>query len=123
MKKFTIHQLTLVLFAMGIGFAFVGIPTFVGKYAATAFIYLSTTAILLRAIAECFRPSGEVLKSILWGFGVLIAYGFILPFWAKLHAEFGIPAIFNPVVHTIPVMLNIAVPAVKSLLSVTRSAS
>jgi len=123
MKDININRLALILFAIGLGLAFIGVPPLVGTHLATAFIYLSSLAILLRAIAEWFRPPGEVTKSILWGVGVLVAYGFVLPFWAKLHAQFGVPAGFNPALHAIPVLLNIVVPVVKALLSVIRKAS
>lgn len=123
MKNLNINRLTIILFAIGTGLAIIGTPTLVGTLGATALIYLSTLAILLRAIVEWFRPPGEALKSILWGLGVLIAYALIIPFWDKLHTHFGVPSGFNPTVHAIPVFLNIVVPVVKALLSITRKAS
>lgn len=123
MKNISINRLTLILFALALGTAFIGVPPVVGTHMATAFIYLSTLAIFLRAVADWFRPPGENMKAILWGLGVLIAYGFILPFWAKVHTNFGVPAGFNPAIHAIPVLLNIVVPVVKALLSIARKAS
>lgn len=123
MKNISINRLALILFAIGFGLAFLGVPQLVGAPMATVLIYLSTLAILLRAIAEWFRPPGEAAKSILWGIGVLIAYAFVLPFWEKLYFHFGVPAGFNPTIHAIPIILNIIVPVVKALLSVVRKTS
>jgi hypothetical protein len=120
MKNLNIKQLSAILFAVGVGVAFIGTPTLLGTHVATAFIYVSTLAILLRAIAEWFRPPGDSLKAIMLGLGVAVAYGIILPFWAKLHANYGVPAGFNPAVHAIPVLLNLIVPIVKAVLAVAK---
>jgi hypothetical protein len=120
MKNLNIKQLSAILFAIGVGLAFFSSPTLVGTHVSTVFIYLSTLAILLRAIAEWFRPPGDSLRAILWGLGLSVAFGLILPFWAKLHANYGVPTGFNPAVHAIPVLLNLIVPIVKALIAVTK---
>lgn len=50
-----------------------------------ALAYLSLGTLLLRGIAEVFRPAHQWLRAIGWGVAVFVIYGFIMPAWAKVH--------------------------------------
>jgi hypothetical protein len=113
MKTPTIHQLSHILFASAIVFALFSSPTVSGTVLASTFIYLSTLLILARAVVEWFRPPGETGKAIGWGVAVLIAYGFVLPFWAKVHAIYGVPALFIEEIIGAAIFLNLLVPLLR----------
>jgi hypothetical protein len=116
MKTLSINKLTHLLFAAAIGFALLTSPSVSGPPIATIFLYLSTLAILGRAVAEWFRPPGEWLKALGWGCVVLVAYGFIMPFWGKLHVMYGDAFSIIPALVGGAVFLNIIVPLLKAVL-------
>jgi hypothetical protein len=116
MKTLSINKLTHLLFAAAIGFALLTSPTVSGPHLATVFAYLSTLTILARGIAEWFRPPNEWLKAIGWGCVVLVAYGFIMPFWAKLHVMYGDAFPTIPALLLGAIFLNLIVPLLKAML-------
>jgi hypothetical protein len=113
MKTPTIHQLSHILFAGAIVSALFSSPAVSGTVLASTFIYLSTLLILARAVVEWFRPPGESAKAIGWGVAVLIAYAFVLPFWAQLHAIYGVPARFVKEIIGAAIFLNLIVPLLR----------
>lgn len=114
MKTLSINKLTHILFAAAIGFALLTSPTVSGPPIATIFLYLSMLAILARGIAEWFRPPSEWLKAIGWGCVVLVVYGFIMPFWGKLHVMYGDAFSIVPALLLGAVFLNAIVPLLKA---------
>ena len=72
-------------------------------------------ALLARAILEWFRPPGRALSPIAWGFAILVAYGLIMPAWAKLDVidRDAAPAITFLLLA--PIFLNTLVPAFRAL--------
>ena len=76
-------------------------------------IYLSTVAILARALVEWFRPPGGSLQGIGWGILIMVAYGFILPAWAKFYGVHNGAFPLVPAGHVLAAGLNLVVPVVK----------
>ena len=125
MKNMTPSQQSLFLFiaalscaALSIAFGFQGFPI-----AALVFAYISAAALLARAFAESFRPSGERWKAVGWAVTVAVAYGFVFPAWAHLRASYGAAVPVAVPLHIAALMLNFFVPVLKVVLScrVTRS--
>jgi hypothetical protein len=116
MKAICTHRLNHLLFGAAVIFALLANPAFAGSVLAIAFLYLSTVAILARAIAEWFRPQNQWLKGAGWGVVVMVAFGFILPFWAKLHALHGSAFPVLPALHAGAALLNLVVPLLKGLM-------
>ena len=86
-------------------------------------VYLSTLAILVRALVEWFRPPGDWWQGIGWGILIMIAYGFILPAWAKFYNAHGSTFPLVPVGHVLAAGLNLVVPVVKVLVERVRPRS
>ena len=117
MKTSGINRLSHLLLATAIGTAFLANPGIVGAGPAVACVALSMLALFARAIAEWFRPAGDAWKPIGWGVLILVAYGLIMPAWAKLHV---IDANASPALTMFlvsPIFLNTIVPALKAALN------
>jgi hypothetical protein len=119
MKTRSIHQLTQILFGAAVGAALLANPGAVGATLATILLYVSTLLIGARAVAECFRPTEQWGRALVWGAAVLVVYALIMPAWAKLHQIHGSAFPVVPALHMIPVFANIVVPGIKAILART----
>ena len=115
-KTRSIHRLTQILFAVAVALAVLSNPTAVGNTLAVGFLYLSTLAILARAIVDWFRPPADWVKGLIWGFVVLVAYALIMPFWAKLHMIHRNAFPMVSALHVVAIFLNMIVPVVRAVL-------
>jgi hypothetical protein len=116
MKTSGINLLSHLLIATAIGTALLANPGIVGAGPAVACVALSMLALFARAIGEWFRPAGDAWKAIGWGVLILVAYGLIMPFWAKLHVIDTDASPALTVLLTGPIFLNTIVPILRALL-------
>ncbi len=114
--------LSLLLLATALGLALLSILLAPGAPGIVA-VYLSTLAILARAVTEWFRPPGGSLKGIGWGVFIMVAYGLILPAWAKFYNVHGSLYPLVPVGHVLAAGLNLLVPLMKGLMEGVRRRS
>jgi hypothetical protein len=85
MEKMGFRKASMAFLATGIGLALVSFLFANAPAAGAAVASLSALAVLGRAIAEIYRPSVEWLKGWVGALIVLVAFGFFMPAWAKLH--------------------------------------
>jgi hypothetical protein len=109
MKNMPPQKVSLILFATAIAAAVLSCSfAFSQPSVAIGLAYLSALTLLMRAFAEWQRPTAEWLKGAAWGLAILVAYGFIMPVWGKVHLG------VNPVVIMAPMLLNALVPLVRA---------
>jgi len=122
MRTISINKLSHLLLAVAICCAALTGATPAGPRLLTVFLYLSTAALLGRAIVEWFRPPAEWLKAIGWACVVFVAYGFIMPFWAKLHGMYGDAFPIIPGFVMMALGANFLVPVSKAIVAFTKRA-
>jgi hypothetical protein len=116
MKTTGLNPLSHLLLAAAIGAALLANPGLIGHGPAVICVALSTLALIARAVVEWLRPPGESLKAIAWGVGILVAYGLIMPVWAKAHLINDSASPIVPFLLGAPVFLNTLVPLLKAIL-------
>lgn len=117
MKTQNIDRLSLKLLAAAVLLSAVAAPLALKVGLASACLYLSTLALLARAVAEWHRSPGEWARGVLWMGGMLLIYGLIIPFWSKVHLLHGNAYPFVPLVDAGAVVLNAAIALVRPLIS------
>jgi hypothetical protein len=110
--KTTPPVLSLLLLVTALALALLSIVMAPG-ISGIVIIYVSTLAILVRALVEWFRPPGNSLQGIGWGILIMVAYGFILPAWAKFYGVHSGTFPLVPAGHVLAAGLNLVVPIVK----------
>ena len=123
MKSLSPSKASLVLFLTAVGLFLLASPSTMtsapGPFTPVLLI-LSSLALLVRGAVEWFRPPGEWGKALLWMFVVLVVYGLICPFAAKLHAIHGSQyPTFIPLTIS-ALLLNAIVPVVKAVMALLR---
>jgi hypothetical protein len=109
-------RLPHLLLAGAIACALAANPGAVGPAAATACAVVSAAALFARAVLEWFRPPGRGLGPIAWGVAILVAYGLIVPAWAKLGIIESEAAPAATVLLLAPIFLNTLVPAFRAFI-------
>ena len=115
MKTNNVDKLSLTLLAVAVLLAAVASPALVTSGLAPVTLYLSTLALLARAGVECYRAPGEWLRGLLWMAGMMVIYGVIMPFWAKMHALHGNAYPSVPIVDGGAMFLNAMVALIRPL--------
>jgi hypothetical protein len=117
MKTQNFDKLSFKLLLIAIVLSAVAAPVLVTAGLAPACLYLSTLALLARAVAEWHRAPGEWLRGLLWMAGMLLVYGLIMPFWAKMHVLHGDAYPSVPLVDAGAIFLNVAIALFRPLIS------
>lgn len=122
MRTMSINNLSHLFLAAALCCAVLTSPTPAGPRLSTLFLYLSIATLLGRAIVEWFRPPSEWLKAIGWACVVFVAYGIIMPFWAKLHGMYGDAFRIIPGFVMTALAANFLVPVFKTIVAFTKRA-
>lgn len=109
MKSQNVDALSFRLLVVAVLLSAVAGPAVVRFGWSPACLYLSTLAMLARAAVEWHRAPEKWGRGLLWMAGMLLVYGFILPFWAKMHAIHGDAYTSVPFVDGGAILLNAAV--------------
>ena len=117
MKAQNIDKLSFKLLLAAVLLSAVAAPLLITTGFAPACLYLSTLALLARAFAEWHRASDEWLRGLLWMGGMLLVYGLIMPFWAKMHLLHGSAYPSVPLVDGGAILLNATIALVRPFIS------
>ncbi len=109
-------KLSILLFVAAIGLSVFTIPV-INAGLAPAFLYLATFALVVRAVAEGFRPRAAWISGLAWGLALVVIYGLIMPWWAKMHILYGSAFPQTPMFEVAAgaVFLNLGVTLLKPL--------
>jgi len=109
-------KLSILLFIAAIGLSIFTVPV-INAGLAPIFLYLATFALLVRAVAEGFRPRTAWISGLAWGLALVVIYGVIMPWWGKMHILYGSAFPQTPMfeVAGAAVFLNLGVTLLKPL--------
>jgi len=88
---------------------------FNGRPLVTICVWLGTLALVLRAVCEVMRPISEWRRSLVWAFGIALAYSLICPAWGHAAERIGLPLMVMAAfkAHLFAFVINLIVPLVK----------
>jgi hypothetical protein len=92
---------------------------FHGRPLVTLCVWISTLALVLRAVTETMRPASEWRRGLLWALGIAVVYGLICPAWAHTAERIGLPLMTMAAVkaHLFAFVINLVVPLVKTVVA------
>ena len=85
-RHLTSHARTpgiLLLLAVALGLVSADVAAHGHRATGAILAYLSLCTLLLRGVAELYRPADQWLRATGWGVLVFVLYGFIMPLWAR----------------------------------------
>jgi hypothetical protein len=92
---------------------------FHGRPLVTLCVWISTLALVLRAVMETMRPTSEWRRGLLWALGIAVVYALICPAWAHTADRIGLPLMTMAAVkaHLFAFAINLIVPLVKTVVA------